>query len=78
MNYRSLATHNAACNEIFYRFQDCENEHPYRRFLGYCEHIQREMHECIKKQREIRRAESAQLRRKRLETGKPAQQETSD
>ncbi|KAL0111256.1 hypothetical protein PUN28_012863 [Cardiocondyla obscurior] len=67
MNYRSLAAHNVACNEIFYRFQDCKNEHPYRRFLGYCEHIQREMIKCMREQREIRRVQSGQLRRKMFE-----------
>ncbi|XP_011691711.1 PREDICTED: COX assembly mitochondrial protein 2 homolog [Wasmannia auropunctata] len=79
MSYRSLAAHNAACNEIFRRFQDCENEHPFRKFLGYCDSIQREMNKCIKEQREIRRAESAQrFQRDRLEPDrKLAQQESS-
>jgi len=26
MNYKSLAAHNAACNEIYRQFQDCEAE----------------------------------------------------
>ncbi|XP_011646683.1 COX assembly mitochondrial protein 2 homolog isoform X2 [Pogonomyrmex barbatus] len=77
MNYKSLAVHNAACNGIFHRFQDCEKEHPYRRFLGYCEHIQREMNACIKEQREIRRRENSKLLRERLGMKKPTQQENS-
>ncbi|XP_018315294.1 COX assembly mitochondrial protein 2 homolog [Mycetomoellerius zeteki] len=76
MNYKSLAAHNAACNEIFRQFQDCETEHPYRRLLGYCEHIQQAMIKCIKEQREIRRTESA-LRRNRLKT-EPAQPESGN
>lgn len=75
MNYKSLAAHNSACNWIFREFQDCENEHPYRRFLGYCEHIQRQMKQCIKEQREIRRKESAKFGHKRLERAEERTQE---
>lgn len=78
MNYRSLAAHNAACNWIFYRFQDCENEHPYRRFLGYCDQIQKEMIACMKEQREIRRKNNVRHRGGRLENTKAAQQESGD
>ncbi|XP_018359202.1 PREDICTED: COX assembly mitochondrial protein 2 homolog [Trachymyrmex cornetzi] len=78
MNYKSLAAHNAACNEIYRQFQDCEAEHPYRRFVGYCEHIHQAMIKCIKEQREIHRAESARFRRNRLKTTEPTQSETSN
>lgn len=78
MNYKSLAAHNAACNWIFRRFQDCENEHPFRKFLGYCEDIQKEMHQCIKEQREIRRNKNLQIRRKTLETEETERKENSD
>ncbi|KAL6426021.1 hypothetical protein ACFW04_008957 [Cataglyphis niger] len=75
MNYKSLAAHNSACNWIFHKFQDCENEHPYRKYLGYCEQIQKQMKECIKEQREIRRKESAEFRYKRRQN---ARQENSN
>ncbi|XP_018407492.1 PREDICTED: COX assembly mitochondrial protein 2 homolog isoform X2 [Cyphomyrmex costatus] len=75
MNYKLLAAHNTACNEIFRQFQDCENEHRYRRLLGYCEHIQQAMIKCIKEQREIQRTENSRLRRNRLETTESAQLE---
>ncbi|RLU19483.1 hypothetical protein DMN91_008040 [Ooceraea biroi] len=62
---RSLAVHNAECNWIFRKYQDCESEHPYGRFLGYCGQIHKEMIECIKEQRQIRRqANLDQARRK--------------
>ncbi|KAH0945484.1 hypothetical protein HN011_012035 [Eciton burchellii] len=66
MSYRSLAVHNAACNEIYRKFQDCENEHPYRKFLGYCDQIHKEMIKCIKEQREIRRQKNLDEARTKL------------
>ncbi|XP_043259554.1 UMP-CMP kinase [Colletes gigas] len=48
--YKSLAAHNVACNEIFFKYQDCKYEHPYRKFLGYCNDIEKQMSLCIKGQ----------------------------
>lgn len=37
MHYKSLPAHNAACNEIFHRFQDCQNEvMPFEIILCMC------------------------------------------
>ncbi|GAB1865050.1 hypothetical protein CAJAP_06129 [Camponotus japonicus] len=77
MSYKSLAAHYSECNWVFYKFQDCENEHPYRRFLGCCGHIHKQMKECIKEQREIQRKENAKVRHKILKR-ESSQQESSN
>lgn len=63
--YRSLAVHNSACNEIFYKFQDCENEHKFGRFIGYCRDLHRELDSCIREQRKIHREENYRASKER-------------
>lgn len=52
--YRSLPLHNAACNEIYYRFQACEKEHPVGRFFGKCSPIHKELETCLRQQHKNR------------------------
>lgn len=63
--YHSLAAHNIACNDFFMKYQDCQYEHPFRKFLGYCNDLEKQMRLCIKEQRQINREKNSQIAKRR-------------
>lgn len=58
MPFSRLAPHNAACNDLYQKFQECEIEHPVGRFAGYCTSVHTQLRNCLKVQRDIRQAEN--------------------
>lgn len=64
-NYHSLAAHNSVCNEFFYKVQDCQYEHPFGKFVGYCNDVEKEMRKCIKEQRQINRGINREIAKRR-------------
>lgn len=75
INYKGLALHNSACNEVFHLFQDCENNYPARRFLGKCSEFHKNLQACIKKQREIQRQTNLEISKKRQQQVKKSVQD---
>lgn len=65
IEYKGLALHNSACNEVFHSFQDCENNHPVARFFGKCSEFHKNLQKCIKNQREIQRQANLEQSKKR-------------
>ncbi|OXU24210.1 hypothetical protein TSAR_016549 [Trichomalopsis sarcophagae] len=59
--YRQLARHNSVCNEVYYKFQDCEIEHPVARFIGACTQFQKNLEKCIKANRETMRTKNREM-----------------
>lgn len=65
--YNSLATHNAPCNEIFYKLQDCQYEHPYRKYMGFCRDYEKQLQVCIAKRLQSNREINNKAAKERLQ-----------
>lgn len=51
----SAHLHSDKCNDLIQLLQKCHDEHPFRKFLGYCNHEDAEMLRCLKQERLARR-----------------------
>ncbi|XP_044272746.1 COX assembly mitochondrial protein 2 homolog [Tribolium madens] len=47
--------HSEKCNELIRLLQECHNEHPFRKFVGYCNSLDHQMTKCLKEERLARR-----------------------
>ncbi|CAH0731884.1 unnamed protein product, partial [Brenthis ino] len=43
--------HTDECNVFIKLLQDCHVNHPYRKFIGYCNDYDRDMRKCLKAER---------------------------
>lgn len=55
--------HSDKCNELIRLLQKCHDDHPFKKFFGYCNHEDAVMLRCLKEERLARRA----LNRKKSE-----------
>ncbi|XP_076380590.1 COX assembly mitochondrial protein 2 homolog isoform X2 [Megalopta genalis] len=79
--YRTLAAHNAPCNEYYYKFQDCQYEHPFGKFFGKCTDFEKQMQVCIRKQLQLNREKNHQISKekfKKMQSKKEEQTNNSD
>jgi len=47
--------HTAECNEIIAALQQCRLDHPFGKFFGSCNLLDRQMIKCLKKESQARR-----------------------
>ncbi|KAH0812488.1 hypothetical protein MTP99_017611 [Tenebrio molitor] len=47
--------HTDKCNELIKLLTECHNEHPIRKFIGYCNSLDYQMTKCLKEERLARR-----------------------
>ncbi|OQV20702.1 hypothetical protein BV898_05285 [Hypsibius exemplaris] len=47
--------HTKECNEIVSRLIQCRLDHPYGKFMGFCNNIDFEMTKCFRKEKEDKR-----------------------
>ena len=61
--------HTDQCNELIKLFQQCNLEHPVRKYFGFCQYLSYDMVKCLKQERMDRRAKNfkeSQERKKRI------------
>lgn len=60
--------HTPGCNAIIDLYKSCQRDHPFRRFLGHCSQLDREMVKCLRKERFARqKANAAAAEKKKIE-----------
>ncbi|CAG5136578.1 unnamed protein product [Candidula unifasciata] len=47
--------HTEECNVLITALQQCHADHPYKKFMGACNEVERAMSKCIKREREMKR-----------------------
>lgn len=47
--------HTEKCNELIRLLHECRNEHPLRKFVGFCNSLDHQMTKCLKEERLERR-----------------------
>ncbi|CAB3233442.1 unnamed protein product [Arctia plantaginis] len=57
--------HTNECNVFIKKLMDCHSEHPFRKFMGYCNHYDWDMRKCLKAERIARQKANFQDSRKR-------------
>ncbi|XP_003222998.1 COX assembly mitochondrial protein 2 homolog isoform X1 [Anolis carolinensis] len=50
--------HSEECNMVIRLLKECHKEHSLLRFFGHCNHLDREMRRCLKKEYQDNRAKS--------------------
>ncbi|KAL5021953.1 hypothetical protein ScPMuIL_001108 [Solemya velum] len=63
----STHLHSDECNKIIQAYSQCHVDNPWKKFLGACNELDREMNACIKREREDRRKANKELAKERLE-----------
>lgn len=48
--------HTEKCNELINLLKECHQQHPFRKFIGFCNSLDHQMTKCLKEERLARRA----------------------
>ncbi|KAH0558124.1 hypothetical protein KQX54_014540 [Cotesia glomerata] len=66
-DYLRLAVHYSACNEFFFKTQDCEKEYPVSRAFGQCTQYYVELQKCIRRQRRLQQEANRKISEEKRE-----------
>ncbi|XP_060109649.1 COX assembly mitochondrial protein 2 homolog [Heteronotia binoei] len=50
--------HTEECNAVIRLLKECHSEHSIMKYLGHCNHLDREMRQCLKREYQDKRAKS--------------------
>lgn len=51
--------HTSECNDIINLYKGCQRNNPFKKFLGYCSQLDRDMVNCLRKERFARQKRNA-------------------